>query len=171
LSTDLTGSGPCYPFAVPGVRLRDVPTAGLTPSAAVFNGNPAPPRPGDPQVRNPSGAHFLIGEGGLLALAELSYSFDVESDLPGPLSDAKLGGWHHTADFPDLRRGSIGQLLASPTSTDIAATHRGNFGLYLAVDKMLWQQPGAASRGLAGFLRVGGTPGDRNRSASRWTPA
>ena len=162
LSTDLPSGGPCYPFAVPGIRLRVAPTAGLTLSGAVFNGNPAPPGRGDPQVRNSSGTNFLIGEGGSLALAELAYGFDVQPELPGPLSDVKLGGWYHTADFPDLRRDTLGRSLADPTSNGIAAPHRGNFGLYMVLDKMLWQPPDAATRGLASFLRVGGAPGDRN---------
>ena len=81
------------------MRLRVAPIAALTLSGAVLNGNPAPPGPGDPQVRNSGGTNFLIGEGGVLALAELAYSFDVQPGLPGALSDAKLGGWYHTADF------------------------------------------------------------------------
>jgi porin len=161
-SVDLPSGGPCYPFAAPGVRLRAAPTTGLTISAAVFNGNPAPPGPGDPQVRNSSGTNFLIGVGGVFALAELAYSFDAQPDLPSPLSDVKLGGWYHSADFPDLRHDTLGRSLADPTSNGIAAAHRGNFGPYLILDKMLWQPPDAVTRGLAGFLRVGGAPGDRN---------
>jgi porin len=162
LSVDLPSGGPCYPFAAPGVRLRAAPTTGLTLSTAVFNGNPAPPGPGDPQVRNSSGTNFLIGEGGVFAIAELAYSFDVQPDLPNPLSDVKLGGWYHSADFPDLRHDTLGRSLADPISNAVAATHRGNFGPYLILDKMLWQPPDAPTRGLAGFLRVGGAPGDRN---------
>jgi len=48
LTTDLPSGGPCYPFAVPGARLRVTPATGLTVSTAVFNGNPAPP---DPETR------------------------------------------------------------------------------------------------------------------------
>jgi porin len=162
LSTDLPSGGPCYPFATPGVRLRAAPTAALTFSTAIFNGNPAPPGPGDPQVRNSSGTNFLIGEGGVFAIAELAFSFDAQPDLPSPLSDVKLGGWYHSADFPDLRHDTLGRSLADPTSKGVAATHRGNFGPYLILDKMLWQPPDATTRGLAGFLRVGGAPGDRN---------
>ena len=162
LTTDLPGSGPCYPFAVAGARLRAAPTTALTLSTAVFNGNPAPPGPGDPQVRNSSGTNFLIGEAGVFAIAELAYALDVQPDLPGPLSDVKLGGWYHSADFPDLRRDSLGRSLADPTSNGIPAAHRRNFGLYWIIDKMLWQPSGATTRGLAGFLRVGGAPGDRN---------
>jgi porin len=162
LSTDLPSGGPCYPFAAPGVRLRVAPTTSLTLSTAVFNGNPAPPGPGEPQIRNSGGTNFLIGVGGTFVLSELAYSFDEGPDLPSPPSDLKLGGWYHTADFPDLRRDTLGRSLADPTSNGIAATHRGNYGLYLILDKMLWQPPDAGARGFAGFLRVGGAAGDRN---------
>jgi len=162
LSTDLPSGGPCYPFAAPGVRLRVAPTSSLTLSTAVFNGNPAPPGPGDPQIRNSGGTNFLIGVGGTLVLSELAYSFDEGPDLPSPPSDFKLGGWYHTADFPDLRRDTLGRSLADPMSNGIAGPHRGNYGLYLILDKMLWQPPNAGARGFAGFLRVGGAAGDRN---------
>src|SRR5262249_2699076 len=162
LTTDLPSGGPCYPFAVPGVRLRVAPVTGLTFSTALFNGNPAPPGPGDPQGRNSGGTNFLIGQGGALVLSEVAYSFDIKPDLPNPPSDLKLGGWYHTADFPDLRRDTLGLSLADPGSTGIAAPHRGDFGLYTVLDKLLWQPPDAANRGLSGFLRIGGAPGDRN---------
>lgn len=162
LSTDLPSGGPCYPFAVPGARLRAAPTTDLTLSAAAFNGNPAPRGPGDPQVRNSSGTNFLIGEGGSLVVAEMAYSFDPEPISSLLLSDVKLGGWYHTAEFPDLRRDSAGHSLADPTSTGIPATHQGNFGLYLVVDKMLWRRPDTATQGLAAFLRVGYAPPNRN---------
>jgi porin len=164
LSTDWPGGGPCYPFAVPGVRLRLAPTTAWTISTAVFNGNPVPPGPGDPQVRNASGTNFLIGEGGTLFVEEVDYSFDAKPDLQNPPSDVKLGAWYNSADFPDLSVDNIGNSVASPTSDGIPATHYGDYGLYLILDKFLWQPPKAASQdqGLGGFLRLGGAPGDRN---------
>jgi porin len=162
LSTDLPSGGPCYPFAVPGARLRAAPTSDLTLSSAVFNGNPAPPGPGDPQVRNSSGTNFLIGEGGWLAIAELAYAFDEQPVSSTTLSDVKLGAWYHSADFPDLSRDTLGRSLADPASNGVPATHHGNFGPYLIVDKMLWRRPDTATQGLAAFLRVGYAPPDRN---------
>jgi porin len=162
LGSDLPGGGPGYPFAVPGVRLRFAPTTALTFATAVFNGNPAPPGPGNPQVRNSSGTNFLIGEGGTLAVAELAYTFDARPDLANPLSDVKFGGWYHSGDFPDLRFDTAGVSLASPASNGIPAAHDGNYGLYAILDKMLWQPLKAMSQGLGGFVRIGGAPGDRN---------
>ena len=161
-STDLPSGGACYPFATPGARLRVAPTTDLTLSAAVFNGNPAPPGPGDPQVRNSSGTNFLIGEGGFMPIAELAYSFDEQPISSTRLSDVKLGAWYHTAEFPDQRHDSLGRSLADPTSNGIPATHGSNFGAYLVVDKMLWRRPDTATQGLAAFLRVGYAPPDRN---------
>lgn len=162
LAADLPSGGPCYPFATPGARLWTAPTGGWSLSAAAFNGNPAPPGPGDPQVRNPSGTNFLIGEGGWLLLAEAAYQFDMAADASGPLSGVKLGGWYHSAIFPDQRRDTLGRSLADPESSGIARTRRSNFGLYVVADKILWQPPGALTQGLAGFLRVGGVPPNRN---------
>src|SRR6202035_1415838 len=78
------------------------------------------------------------------------------------LSDIKLGGWYHTADFPDLRRDVLGRSLADRASNGIPAMHGSNFGPYLVVDKMLWRRPDTATQGLASFLRVGYAPPDRN---------
>jgi porin len=161
-STDLPSDGPCYPLATPGARFRVAPATGLTFSAAAFNGSPAPPGPGASEVRNSSGTNFLIGEGGFLSIAELAYTFDEEPISSLRLSDVKLGAWYHTADFADLRRDSLGRSLANPASNGIPATHNGNFGAYLVVDKMLWRRPDTATQGLAAFLRVGYAPPDRN---------
>jgi porin len=122
----------------------------------------APPGRGDPQIRNPNGTNFLIGEGGSLVIGEVAYAFDTEPISSLLLSDVKLGGWYHTADFPDLRRDTLGRSLADPVSNGIAASHRGNFGLYLVLDKMLWRRPDTATQGLAAFLRVGEAPSNRN---------
>ena len=162
LAEDLPGSGPGYPFAVPGVRLRIAPTNRLTFSTAVFNGTPAPPGPGNPQIRNANGTNFLIGVHGTLAIAELVYSFELEPTTSTWLSDVRLGGWYHSAAFPDLHVDRLGVSLADPSSNGIPALHQGNYGPYLILDKMLWQPPNAGTQGVAGFLRVGGAPGDRN---------
>jgi porin len=78
------------------------------------------------------------------------------------MSDVKLGFWYHGAAFRDLRVDTLGVSLADPSSNGVAALHQGNYGPYLILDKMLWQPPNAGTRGIAGFFRVGGAPGDRN---------
>ena len=61
-----------------------------------------------------------------------------------------------------MRRDTLGRSLADPVSNGIAATHSGNFGLYLVLDKMLWRQPDTATQGLAAFFRVGNASPNRN---------
>jgi porin len=132
----------------------------LTVSAAASNGNPAPPGLGDPQVRNSSNTNFLIGVGGTLAVTEIAYAFDTEPMSSLQLSDIKIGGWYHTANTTDLRSDVSGRSLADPSSNGIAAKHSGNFGVYVIVDKILWRRPDTEA--LAGFIRLGNAPPDRN---------
>jgi porin len=145
---NLPDGGPGYPFAVPGARLRIAPTKELMISTAVVNGIPAPPGPGNPQTRNVNGTNFLIREGGTLTITELVYTFQQGA------GDVKLGGWYHSANFPDLHFDATRVSLANPSSNGLAALHQGNYGPYLILDTKLW--------GLGGFLRVGGAPEDRN---------
>src|SRR6266404_2823392 len=84
------------------------------------------------------------------------------ADFFPPAERRQTRGWYHMADFPDLRRDTLGRSLADPASSGIAATHSSNFGVYLVVDKMLWRRPDTATQGLAAFLRVGYAPPDRN---------
>ena len=51
LPTDLPSGGPCYPLAVPAVRLHVGTPTGLNLSGAVFSGNPAPPGPRKSAIR------------------------------------------------------------------------------------------------------------------------
>jgi porin len=87
----------------------------------------------------------------------------VNPEVPNPLSDVKFGGWYHSGDFPDLRIDTMGVPLAAPASNGVGASHDGDYGVYLILDKMLWQPAKATTQGLGGFLRVGGAPGDRNQ--------
>jgi porin len=92
----------------------------------------------------------------------MAYAFDEQPVSSTMLSDAKIGVWYHSADFPDLSHDTLGRSLADPASNGVPATHHGNFGPYLIVDKMLWPRPDTADQGLAAFLRVGYAPPDRN---------
>ena len=163
MAVDLPSGGPAYPLSTPGLRIRGAPpNAALSWSAAVFNGDPAGTGPGDPQARNASGTDFSIGNSALF-IAEAAYAVDTAPDVPLPLSEIKLGAWYHTGHFTDLRFDSAHRSLADPQSTGTGAVHGGDFGFYLVADEMLWREPGTSDQGLAGFLRLAGTPAaDRN---------
>jgi porin len=156
---DLPSGGPSYPEATPGVRVTFTPTDQLTLRAAIFNGDPAGPGPGNPVDRDPYGLAFRLRDPPLL-VAEFAYAWNQSQsslltenphqegggrpaarartqELPGAV---KLGAWLHTGQFADQRFDSLGGLLA--VSGAPALQHSGNFGIYGIIDQTLWQAPG-----------------------------
>jgi porin len=144
-SANMTGAGPAYPTASPGVRLRGNPAPEVTVLAALFRGNPGGTGcVDDPQLCNPHGTDFSLG-GGALWIGELQYAAKLGgSALPGSY---KLGGWRETGSFADQRTG---------------ASHDGNYGIYAIADQMVWRRAGTEHEGLNLFLRVGAVPDERN---------
>lgn len=179
---DLPSGGPAYPEATPGVRLAYTPNDRITLRAALFNGDPAGPGPGNPVDRDPFGLAFRVNDPPLL-IAELAYAYNqeqaagaenpnqegisarrsgrsprgVEALLPGTV---KVGAWFHTGIFADQRLDAQGGLLAASNGNPLQ--HRGNFAIYAMLDQMLWRVPGGGDRGLSMFLRASGAPSDRN---------
>lgn len=158
---DLPSGGPAYPLATPGARLKLTPAEGLTIMGAVFNGDPAGPGVGDPQRRDAAGTTFRL-RGDPFGIAEVGYAVNQDKDAPGLPGSYKLGGWYHGGFFQDQRFDGGGRALSDPRSTGNAAQRRGNYGLYAVIDQMLWRRPGSVDQGLATFLRLSGSPGDRN---------
>ncbi len=181
---DLPSGGPAYPEATPGVRLTVTPNDQLTFRAAVFNGDPAGPGPGNPVERDPDGLAFRLNDPPLL-IAELAYAYNQApsggaqqnphqegggagnlrrasrtgpsaSGLPGTV---KLGAWVHTGRFADQRFDQAGGLIGAGGAPLL---HAGNVALYGIVDQMLWRVPGPGERALNGFARVSVAPSDRN---------
>lgn len=178
---DLPSGGPAYPEATPGVRLAVTPTKELTLRAAIFNGDPAGPGPGNPVYRDPAGLAFRLRDPALL-IAELAYMHDQdvsgdnpqqeggavastpaqepsekhakEARLPGAL---KLGAWLHTGRFPDQRFDALGGLLA--TSGLPPMQHAGNLAVYGVFDQMAWRSD---NRSLSLFARASAAASDRN---------
>jgi porin len=72
---DLPSGGPAYPEATPGVRVTFTPTDQLTLRAAMFNGDPAGPGPGNPVDRDPYGLAFRLRDPPLL-IAEVAYAWN-----------------------------------------------------------------------------------------------
>jgi porin len=159
-AADLPSGGPNYPLATPFARVRWKATDNLTLVGAVYNGDPAPPGGGDPQLRDRNGTAFRIN-GHSLAFAEARYNPDP--DTPDTLSTTyKLGVWRHSGPFADQRLDNAGGLLANPASTGIARTHTGDFAVYGIVDQVLWRREAAKDQGIALFLQAQGGPSDRN---------
>lgn len=145
-AADTTAGGPADPLASSGIRLKVKPVGDVVILAAVFAGNPGGEGcTGDPQICNRHGTVFSLG-GGALWMAELQYApIGGALGLPGSY---KIGAWRETGAFVD-------HLTGLPQ-------HRGDYGVYLIADQMVWRRAGTENEGVSLFLRLGGAPSDRN---------
>jgi porin len=162
LAVNAVSGGPAYPLATPGARITLAPSKQLSFSAAVFNGDPAGPGPGNPQERDASGTNFRIGDGAF-SIAEAAYALNQEKDAAGLPGTYKLGGFYHTGRFADPREDDTGRSLADPASSGRAAIRHTHFGFYLVADQMVWREAGTADQGLGVFARVAGDPSEGNQ--------
>lgn len=168
MSSDLPDGGPSYPEATPGVRVSFTPGHALTLRAAVFDGDPAGPGPGDPVQRDPHGLAFrvrdppfVIAEAVLSRGGAAGGNLTQEGGTTGAASLAgsvRLGAWLHTGRFADENRDAGGGPLVGDA---IPLQHRNDFGVYAVVDQTLWHSP-ETGRALAAFARLAAAPSDRN---------
>lgn len=137
-STDLPSSGPSYPLATPGVRVRVLPHDDLAVLVVVFNGDPAGPGRGTPQQRNPDGTSFRLRHG-IFAIAEIQYSLNADDQATGLPGTYKFGAWYNSNSFADQRRTGLGASLAAFGSNVEAIPgqprlRRGNWSIYAVAD-------------------------------------
>ena len=169
-TADMIGGGPQYPLSALGVRLRLKPTDNLTLLASVFDDNPAGPGTTpvgnlNPQLLNPSGTNFRLNDRPLF-IGELQYAINQPSPnttqanhqatgLPGTY---KLGMWYDLGSFADQQFDSNGVPLASPASNGNPLLHSGDYGIYAAMDQMIWRPDPASPRNLGFFVVAAGSP-------------
>jgi porin len=162
-AVNLPSGGPAYPLSTPGVRVKFEPIKDRVALLfAVFNGDPAGPGPGDEQLRNRYGLNFRVRDPALL-IGEAQLQRNASKDDTGLATVLKLGGWGHLGQFDDKRFDVAGLLLADPSSSGIAARHRGNVGVYGIIDQQLYRPRGGdAQSGISVYSRVSFSPSDRN---------
>ena len=155
---DLPSGGPNYPLATPMVRAKVKITDQLTYQGAIFNGDPAGPGEGDPQLRDASGTAFRLQDPPLI-VNEFWYSVGGEKPsepLPGLY---KIGAWVHTGSFGLSKNNYTG--LPIPFTIP-APLYRGDFAVYALADQMVWRKPGTKDEEITIFGLVRGAPDDRN---------
>ncbi len=163
---------PIYAYAAPGVRLRIDFDQHWTFQGAVFAGNPAPDRIGDPNPNrapdhdyNNSGTDFNVnGSQGIFSINELWYNLNKEKDAHGLPGTYKIGGWLHTDTFSSERYDNHGLPLASLASDGHPQALDGNNGFYVVADQAVWQDksnPNQAKE-VDLFFRGGNALGDRS---------
>ncbi len=111
-STDLPSSGPSFPLAAPGVRVRVLPRDDLLLLGAITNGDPAGPGPGTPQQRNPNGTSFRLRDG-VFAIGEVQYVLNQGENATGLPGTYKIGTWYNPNNFADQRRTRLGDNLVA----------------------------------------------------------
>jgi porin len=161
-AVDLPSGGPNYPLATPFVHVQFQATDKITLVGAVFNGDPAPPGTGDPQLRDQGGTAFRLN-GHVLTFGELWYSTNQQDDAPGLPGTYKLGAWYHSGHFADQLDDTTGLSLANPASSGIPRQHSTDFAVYGIVDQMVWRKSGS-KQGVGVFLEVIGAPAQINLS-------
>jgi porin len=139
---------------------------------AVFAGNPAPDRLGDPNPNRAPGddynntgtGFYLNGNQGLFSINELWYNLNKEKDARGLPGTYKIGGWLHTDTFSDRRYDDHGVPLASPASDGHPGAVDGNHGFYVVADQAVWQDKSNPNqtREIDLFFRGGNGLGDRS---------
>ncbi|HZP70919.1 MAG TPA: carbohydrate porin [Pseudolabrys sp.] len=162
LAENLPGGGPAYPIPAPGARIRFKPTGETYVQAAVFSGDPTGGNGSNQNGDLPTGTVFSFS-GGAFLITELGYTPNQDRTTGGVPGAYKIGAWYHTSSrFGDQRFDETGRSLADPLSSGIPSNHTGNWGIYGVIDQMLYRVPGTEDQGLSAFVRVGGSPDDRN---------
>jgi porin len=162
MGTILPGGGVAYPLDGPGARLKYSPTDAMTLMGGVFTGDPAGRVNPVPQLDDRYGTTFNLN-GGTFYIAEAAYSTAYANSgvaLPGTY---KLGAWFETGNRFDSPRYDItGGLLADPNSSGVPKRYSQDWGVYGIIDQTLFSGDKDGVHKLASFLRVGGSPSDRN---------
>jgi porin len=157
---DLPAGGPEYPLATPGIRLRVKPVEPLTLFFAAFNGNPAGPGLGNPQLRDSSGTLFRLGDG-IYAIAEAQWAIESGKNGGGPPITLKVGGWYHNRATPNQFFATDGLTGVAPASPG-SPIAREDWSGYAIADVMLLPGPNGKG-GLANFARAEGAPAQRSK--------
>lgn len=153
-ANNLPSGGPSYPFAAPGVRVRYKPNSAFTLVSALVDGDPADTsRMGvlttPARTVDHGGASFRLQDPPLF-INEAQFTYNHEKDAKGLPGTIKLGYFHQFDRF---------QAFDAPPGS--GRTLRGNDGGYLLVDQSVYKEKDS-DQGASVFLRVAGSPRDRN---------
>jgi len=166
-ASNLPAGGPAPPIAVPGVRVKAQAAENVTVFAAIFNGNPARPQAGDPQLLDNHGLAWRVSDAPwLIGQVHFDYTLPIGNGLPGNITP---GGWYHLGEFNDQRFTPEGLSIADPTGSGIPGKLRRNFGIFAVIEQTLYRPPSVTEKGasasvpgITAFARVAYSPPDRN---------
>lgn len=155
----LPSGGPSPPLAVPGIRVKAQLSDRITGYLAVFDGDAAPPGPGDPQLKNPHGTLFRVQDPPWV-VGQVRYKFELgAAALPGTIA---AGAWYHFGSFDHQYLDSGGRSLADPLSSGEPAQMRRNQGVFGVFEQLVARSPLDPAKGAGLFIRTSVSPSDRN---------
>ena len=167
-ANNLPAGGPAPPIAVPGIRVKAQVADKVTVFGAVFNGNPAAPGDGDPQLRDNHGLAFRVNDPPWV-IGQVRFDYDLNfggRTLPGNFTP---GAWRHYGDFDSQRFTAEGLSIADPDGSGHPAKLRRNYGIFAVVEQVLYRPPSvtenstsASLPGVTAFGRIAYSPPDRN---------
>jgi len=152
ISANTVNTGPAFFVAAPGLRLAR--TWGETAAwrFGIYDGDTFDSADGDPH-RTRHGLHYRVG-------GDQGWFLITEAEVAaGERTRFKLGGWLHTATFPDLYADASGRPLA--LTGGAPREHHGNHGIYAAVERTLAGRAGEPGA-LQAHVRAGFCPSDRS---------
>jgi porin len=161
VAQDLPNGGPNFPMAAPMVRTKVTLGDGFTFVNAIFDGDPAGPGTGDPQLRDRSGTAFRLSDPALI-FNELWFQRGQDGQSAALPGTYKIGVWTHAGHFNDMATGTDGLPLASPGGSGIPRAFSGDYAAYVIADQMIWRKAGTKDQGISLFGLIMAAPGDRN---------
>lgn len=145
ISANTVNTGPAFFVTAPGIRIRLESTKSWYLQGGIYDGDSFDNSAGD-GATNAYGISWRINsQQGYFAMFEIGHT-KAARDFLVP-SIFKLGGWSHSASFDDHLTGE---------------QHRGNYGLFFALEKSIWRN-NLKGQELGLFFRSGLAPRDRNR--------
>jgi porin len=134
-----------YPVATWGLRTKVMPVDSWSVMTGLYYSDPTLAR------NSAHGIDFSIrSSAGIFVIGELGYLYHQGQGATGLPGNYKIGAYVDSNGYPDL-------------SSAAQAEIRGNYGVYVLVDQMVYREGGSQStQGLTPFAAVTFAPSDRN---------
>ncbi len=130
---------PIFPKTTLGAILRYDFSDAISFQTAVFDGNPLD------LDSIPYNGELVIGDNhGLFSVAEIHYNHNSSNGRNGTY---KIGFFYHSGDFENLAKDKV---------------YKGNYGVYIFIDQMLFPASREENEGLGTFFQLGLSPDDRS---------
>jgi porin len=141
-----------YPSTAVGTRVDYKPSPNAVLRAAVMNGAPVDRPGGGIRLFARGDGAMLVGEVAILSRPDTAAQprhrrFQIGRGTMRPYrGKLALGGWYHTARFPDL---------VDTLPTGVPVQHRGSRGAYLLGDQRVWAAGRGSPSAVTAFAQLG----------------